>query len=39
MQTSVVESLKAAGLYKETGRIEEQMLKTILPNGEVRGGQ
>ena len=36
MQTSVVESLKAAGLYKETGRIEEQMLKTILPNGEVR---
>jgi len=36
MQTSVVESLKAAGFYKETGRIEEQMLKTILPNGEVR---
>jgi hypothetical protein len=36
MQTSVVESLKAAGLYKETGRVEEQMLKTILPNGEVR---
>ncbi|MBA7635399.1 hypothetical protein ES703_43003 [subsurface metagenome] len=35
MQT-VVESLKAAGLYKETGRIQEQMLKTILPNGEVR---
>ncbi len=34
MQTSVVESLKAAGLYKETGRIEEQMLVTILPNGE-----
>lgn len=33
---SVVESLKAAGLYQETGRIEEQMLKTILPNGEVR---
>ena len=33
---SVVESLKVAGLYKETGRIEEQMLKTILPNGEVR---
>ena len=30
MQT-VVESLKAAGLYKETGRIQEQMLKTILP--------
>ncbi len=36
MQTSVIESLQAAGLYKETGRIEEQMLKTILPNGEVR---
>jgi len=36
MQTSVVETLKAAGLYKETGRIEEQMLKSILPNGEVR---
>jgi len=34
--TSVVEALKAAGLYKETGRIEEQMLKSILPNGEVR---
>jgi len=34
--TSVVEALKAAGLYKETGRIEEQMLKTVLPNGEVR---
>jgi len=34
--TSVVEALKAAGLYKETGRIEEQMLKTTLPNGEVR---
>lgn len=36
MQTSVAEALKAAGIYKETGRIEEQMLKTILPNGEVR---
>lgn len=36
MQTSVIESLQGAGLYKETGRIEEQMLKTILPNGEVR---
>lgn len=36
MQTSVVEALKAAGLYKETGRIMEQMLKTVLPNGEVR---
>ncbi|MBA7465875.1 hypothetical protein ES705_48296 [subsurface metagenome] len=36
MQTSVVETLKAAGLYKETGRIEEQMLVTVLPNGERR---
>jgi len=36
MQTSVVESLKADGLYKETGRIEEQMLKTIIPNGEIK---
>jgi len=35
-ETSVVETLKAEGLYKDTGRIEEQMLKTILPNGEVR---
>ena len=34
--TSVVEALKTAGLYKETGRIEEQMLKSILPNGEIR---
>ena len=34
--TSVVEALRAAGLYKETGRIEEQMLITILPNGERR---
>ncbi len=36
MQTSVVEALKAANIYKETGRIEEQMLKTYLPNGEVK---
>jgi len=36
MQTSVVEALKAAGLYKETGRIEEQMVKTITANGEIR---
>ena len=46
MQTSVVEVLRAAGLYKEpdttgenkgrvTGRMAEQTLKTILPNGEV----
>lgn len=32
--TSVVEALRAAGLYKEAGRIEEQMLISILPNGE-----
>ena len=36
MQTSVVETLRAAGLYKESGRIEEQMLVSILPNGERR---
>lgn len=36
MQTSVVEALKAAGLYKDTGRIMEQMLRTITPNGEVK---
>lgn len=36
MQTSVVETLKTAGLYKESGRIEEQMLISILPNGERR---
>ena len=33
MQTSVVEALKAAGLYKETGRIEEQMVKTVTASG------
>ncbi|GAH49485.1 unnamed protein product, partial [marine sediment metagenome] len=36
MQTSVVEALKAANLYREGGRIMEQMLVTILPNGEKR---
>ncbi len=36
MQTSVVEALKAAGLYKETGRIEEQMVKTLTASGEIR---
>lgn len=43
MQTSIIEVLKAAGLYREpdattgkvTGRMAEQTLKTILPNGEV----
>lgn len=34
MQISVVEVLKAAGLYKEAGRIEEQILITILPNNQ-----
>jgi hypothetical protein len=36
MQTSVVEALKAAGLYKETGRIEEQMVKTLTASGELK---
>jgi len=36
MQTSVVAALSGVNLYRTTGRIEEQMLKTILPNGEVR---
>lgn len=35
MQTSIVEALKAAGLYKETGRLAEQTLKTILPDGQI----
>ena len=34
---SVVEALKAAGLYKETGRIEEQSVVTITANGEKKG--
>ncbi len=36
MQTSVVEALKAAGLYRETGRIQEQMLKTLTATGETK---
>lgn len=36
MFTSVVQALTSANLYKGSGRIEEQMLKTVLPNGEVR---
>ena len=36
MQTSVVEALKAAGLYKEKGRIEEQMAVTITASGEEK---
>jgi len=35
MQTSIVETLKAAGLYKDTGRMAEQTLKTILPDGQI----
>ncbi len=37
MQTSIVEALKAAGLYKETGRIEEQTVKTLTASGEEKG--
>lgn len=33
--TSIVETLKAAGLYKETGRLPEQTLKTVLPDGQI----
>ncbi|HUV56315.1 MAG TPA: hypothetical protein VMV84_03700 [Dehalococcoidales bacterium] len=36
MQTSVVEALKAAGLYKDTGRIQEQMAVTITASGEEK---
>lgn len=36
MQTSVVAVLKAAGLYQDSGRVPEQMLKTTTPTGEVR---
>ncbi len=35
MNTSVIETLKAAGLYKEEGRMAEQTLKTILPDGQI----
>ena len=35
MNNSVVEALKAAGLYKDSGRMAEQTLKTILPDGQV----
>ena len=35
MNNSVVETLKAAGLYRDTGRMAEQTLKTILPDGQV----
>ena len=36
MNMSVVEALRAAGLYKATGRIQEEMLKTITPTGQER---
>ena len=32
--TSVVDALKAANLWKDTGRVPEQLLITVLPNGE-----
>jgi len=32
---TIVETLKAAGLYRDTGRMAEQTLKTILPDGQV----
>ena len=35
MNNSVVETLQAAGLYKDNGRMAEQTLKTILPDGQV----
>lgn len=33
--TSVIQALTDAGLYKSSGRIPEQMLKTITPTGET----
>lgn len=35
MNNSVVAALQAAGLYKDSGRMAEQTLKTILPDGQV----
>jgi len=35
MNNSVVATLQAAGLYKDNGRMAEQTLKTILPDGQV----
>jgi len=32
--TSVVDALKAANLWKDTGRVPEQLLITVLPSGE-----
>ncbi len=36
MQTSIVEALKAAGLYKETGRVMEQMAVTTTASGQEK---
>lgn len=36
MGVSVVDALTSAGLYKSSGRIQEEMLKTITPTGEMR---
>jgi len=36
VNTSVVDALRAAGLYKETGRIAEQMAVTITASGEEK---
>ena len=35
MNNSVVTTLQAAGLYKDTGRMADQTLRTILPDGQV----
>jgi len=35
MNNSVVEALKTAGLYKDSGRMAEQTLKTTLPDGQI----
>jgi len=35
MNNSVIAALQAAGLYRETGRLAEQTLKTILPDGQI----
>uniref|UniRef100_A0A6M3LZA2 Uncharacterized protein n=1 Tax=viral metagenome TaxID=1070528 RepID=A0A6M3LZA2_9ZZZZ len=35
MNTSVIETLKVAGLYRDNGRMAEQTLKTILPDGQI----
>jgi len=35
MNTSIIATLSAAGLYKDNGRMAEQTLKTILPDGQI----